>query len=213
MGPKSRFLVQKSDFCHTTQILVNDPFLALGMTVNFPPWEQFFDFPFLSYSRFRKKNMVGVSKSLPPPTVRAPSASNSPSALSVGTKGLHGQFLDNFHLLWHEKISSHSHNFITKLSKLLWLLHTHLENIKLNKSCAHNLVGKISLICQIFWISQFSLRRKFNPAFNNINQSVFIVKCFVHIVSWTNIWFTFCHILDVSTLSLYFIPLDLPFEK
>ena len=54
-----------------------------------------------------------------PPTVRAPSASNSPSALSVGTKGLHGQFLDNFHLLWHEKISSHSHNFITKLSKLL----------------------------------------------------------------------------------------------
>ena len=38
LGPKSRFLVQKSDFCHTTPILVNDPFLALGMTVNFPPW-------------------------------------------------------------------------------------------------------------------------------------------------------------------------------
>ena len=120
---------------------------------------------------------------------------------------------DNIHLLEHEANSAHDHNFITKLSKLLWLLHAHLENIKLNKSCAHNLVGKISLICQIFWISQFSLRRKFNPAFNNINQSVFIVKCFVHIVSWTNIWFTFCHILDISTLSLYFIPLDLPFEK
>ena len=36
LGPKFRFLVQKSDFCHTTPILVNDPFLALGMTVNFP---------------------------------------------------------------------------------------------------------------------------------------------------------------------------------
>ena len=36
-------------------ILVDDPFLALGMTVNFPPWERFFDFPFRSYSSFRKK--------------------------------------------------------------------------------------------------------------------------------------------------------------
>ena len=44
------FGVQKSDFCHKTPILVNDPFLALGMTVNFPPWERFFDFPFRSYS-------------------------------------------------------------------------------------------------------------------------------------------------------------------
>ena len=47
-GPKFRFLVQKSDFCHMTPILVNDPFLALGMTVNFRPWERFFDFPFRS---------------------------------------------------------------------------------------------------------------------------------------------------------------------
>ena len=45
LGPKFRFLVQKSDFCHTTPILVNYPFLAPGMTVNFPPWERFFDFP------------------------------------------------------------------------------------------------------------------------------------------------------------------------
>ena len=47
-GPKCWFLVQKSDFCHTTPILVDDPFLALGMTVNFPPWKPFFDFPFRS---------------------------------------------------------------------------------------------------------------------------------------------------------------------
>merc|ERR1712012_1242446 len=46
LGPKFQFLAKKSDFCHTTPILVDDPFLALGMTVNFPPWKQFFDFPF-----------------------------------------------------------------------------------------------------------------------------------------------------------------------
>ena len=55
LGPKFQFLVQKSDFCHMTPILVDDPFLALGMTVNFPPWKPFFDFPFRSYSCFRKK--------------------------------------------------------------------------------------------------------------------------------------------------------------
>ena len=55
LGPKSRFLVQKSIFCHTTPILVNDPFLALGMTVNFPPWDRFFDFLFRSYSCFRAR--------------------------------------------------------------------------------------------------------------------------------------------------------------
>ena len=42
--------VQKSNFCHTTPILVNDPFLALGMTVNFPPWDRFFDFPLQQFS-------------------------------------------------------------------------------------------------------------------------------------------------------------------
>ena len=83
LGPKSRFLVQKSDFCHTTPIVVNDPFLALGMTVNFPPWDQFFDFPFRSFSSFRKKNLVDLSLSLPPPHCGAQSASNSPSALSA----------------------------------------------------------------------------------------------------------------------------------
>ena len=67
LGPKSLFLVQKSDFCHTTPILVNDPFLVLTMTVNFPPWEQFFDFPFRSYSCFRKKFGWPVKKSFPFP--------------------------------------------------------------------------------------------------------------------------------------------------
>ena len=82
LGPKFRFWVQKSDFCHTTPILVNDPILALGMTVNFPPWERFFDFPFRSYSCFRKKIRLTRQKVFPPPTVGVPSASKSPSALS-----------------------------------------------------------------------------------------------------------------------------------
>ena len=69
--------------CHTTPILVDDPFLALGMTVNFPPWKPFFDFPFRSYSCFRKKIWLTAQKVFPPPTVGAPSASKSPSALSA----------------------------------------------------------------------------------------------------------------------------------
>ena len=79
LGPKFRFLVQKSDFCHKNPILVND----LGMTVNFPPWERFFDFPFLSYNSFRKKIRLTRQKVFPLPTVGAPSASNSPSAVSA----------------------------------------------------------------------------------------------------------------------------------
>ena len=43
-GPKFRFLAKKSDFCHMTPILVDDSFLALGMMVNFPPWERFLTF-------------------------------------------------------------------------------------------------------------------------------------------------------------------------
>merc|ERR1712012_1116848 len=82
-GPKFRFLAQKSNFCHTTPIFVDDPFLALVMTVNFPPWKRFFDFPFWSYSCFRKKIWLTAQKVFPPPTVGAPSASNSPSALSA----------------------------------------------------------------------------------------------------------------------------------
>ena len=81
LGPKFWFLVQKSNFCHTTPILVSDSFLALTMTVNFRPWEQFFDFPFRSYSCFRKQIWLTCQKVFPLPTVGALSASNS-SALS-----------------------------------------------------------------------------------------------------------------------------------
>ena len=49
----------------------------------FPPWERFFDFPFRSYSCFRKKIWLTCQKVFPLPTVGAPSASNSLSALSA----------------------------------------------------------------------------------------------------------------------------------
>ena len=55
LGPKSRLLAKKSNFCHTTSILVIGTFVALRETVHFPPWERFFDFSFWSYSRFCKK--------------------------------------------------------------------------------------------------------------------------------------------------------------
>ena len=83
LGPKSRFLAKKSDFCHTTPILVNDLFVALGVTVHFLPWEWFFDFPFRSYSCFLKKIRLTRQKVFPLPDVGAPSASNSPSALNA----------------------------------------------------------------------------------------------------------------------------------
>ena len=63
LGPNFRFLAQKSDFCHSTPILVDGPFLALGETVHFPPCERFFNFRFSSYSRFRKKKTVDPSPS------------------------------------------------------------------------------------------------------------------------------------------------------
>ena len=69
LGPKFQFLAKKSDFCHTTPIFVDDPFLALDMTVNFPPWKRFFDFPFRSYSCFRKKIRRTCQKVFPLPTV------------------------------------------------------------------------------------------------------------------------------------------------
>ena len=77
LGPKSRFLAKKSDFCHTTPILANDRFVALGVTVHFLPWDRFFDFPFLSYSCFRKKIRLTRQKVFPLLTVGATSVSNS----------------------------------------------------------------------------------------------------------------------------------------
>ena len=66
-----------------TPILVNDPFVALEEIVHFPPWEQFFDFPFPSYSRFCQKTWLTRQKVFPLPTVRALSALALALALSA----------------------------------------------------------------------------------------------------------------------------------
>ena len=84
LGPKSRFFAEKSYFCQMTPILVIGLFVALGETVHFPPWERFFYILFPRYGRFcKQKNWSTRQKVFPLPTVRAPSASNSPSALSA----------------------------------------------------------------------------------------------------------------------------------
>ena len=70
-GPKISVFGQKYDFCYTTPILVNGPFVALREAVHFPPWERFSDFPFRSYSSFCKKNPVTRQKVFPLPTVGA----------------------------------------------------------------------------------------------------------------------------------------------
>ena len=78
LGPKFRFLVQKSDFCHTTPILVNGLFVALGGK---------FLTSYLSYGRFRKRKPGRrAKKSSPSPLL---SASNSRSALNA--QALHGR--------------------------------------------------------------------------------------------------------------------------
>ena len=85
LGPKSRVLSEKSNFCHTNPILVNGPYVALGETVHFPRWERFFDSSFPSYSCFCKKKQKRLScqKVFPLPTVGAPSASNSPISQNI----------------------------------------------------------------------------------------------------------------------------------
>ena len=51
-GPKILVFGPKIRFLPYDPILVNDAFVALGVTVHFPHWERFFDFPFPSYSHF-----------------------------------------------------------------------------------------------------------------------------------------------------------------
>ena len=64
---------------------VNYPFVALGEAVDFAPSDLFCDFSFARNGCFRKKKKRRTrQKFFPLPTVGAPSASNSPSALRAG---------------------------------------------------------------------------------------------------------------------------------
>ena len=64
------FILEKGTyfFCHMNPNFVNGPFVTLKETVHCQPWEQFLDFLFPSYGRFRKKKKTadaGVGHHLP----------------------------------------------------------------------------------------------------------------------------------------------------
>ena len=62
-GPKSRFWPKNPIFAMRPQFW-STVRLALGETVHFPPWAQFFNFIFLSYGHFCKKWALSASNSL-----------------------------------------------------------------------------------------------------------------------------------------------------
>ena len=86
-------------FCYKTPILVNDPFVAIGVTVHFPPCDRFFDFPFRSYSSFRKKIRLTRQKVSPSPLWghRLPITALALSARGLDNKNLilHWNFIPN----------------------------------------------------------------------------------------------------------------------
>ena len=79
-GPKSGFLAEKSDFCHTTPILINGLSVALGETVHFHLGSNFSTFRSQVMAVFVKKKRSTRQKVFPLPTARALTASNSHSA-------------------------------------------------------------------------------------------------------------------------------------
>ena len=85
-GPKISILAKKSDIFHTTQILVNDPFVALRETVHFLLGNDFSTFRSRVTAVFVKKTWLNRPKVFPLPTVGAPSSSNSPSALNMSSE-------------------------------------------------------------------------------------------------------------------------------
>ena len=81
LGPKFQI---SAIFGYRTLDFVNGTFVALDETIDLAPSDQFFNFSFPSYARFRKKkNWPTRQKVFPSSIVEAPSASNSPSALSA----------------------------------------------------------------------------------------------------------------------------------
>ena len=77
-GPKFSDFGLKIRFCYGTPIFVNCLFVALSTTVILAPLDRIFELRPFSWGE-----PCNAAKSLPHPTVGAPSASNSPSALSA----------------------------------------------------------------------------------------------------------------------------------
>ena len=81
LGPENSVLGTKICLLPYAPNFVKGPFLALGETDHFAPWDRFFDFLFPSYGRFREGDPPTQQKVLPHLTVGALTDSNSPSGL------------------------------------------------------------------------------------------------------------------------------------
>ena len=83
LAPKIWFSARKSVFSYGTPFFGKVALVTLGVGSVLAPSDLVCDFSFPSYVRFREGNPADAPKVLPNPTVGAPSASNSPSALSA----------------------------------------------------------------------------------------------------------------------------------
>ena len=83
LAPKIRILARKSIFSYGNLFFRTATWVAQVVTQILRPTDLVYDFSFPSYARFREGTRPMPQKVFPHPTVRAPSASNSPSALSA----------------------------------------------------------------------------------------------------------------------------------
>ena len=127
------------------------------------PSDQFFDFSFPSYGRFRKGDPQTRQKNLPHPTVGAPSASNSPDALCARA----GKFSER------ERYCS-SVYFPSSLFHGVDKQRTHVQQRK-----AHLIIASL---CQIMIFAHFQL---FKLSQNVVN--ILLVTLVATSVTWTMI--------------------------
>ena len=83
LAPKIRNSARKSVFSYGNLFFCTETRIAQVVTQILRPTDLVYDFSFPSYARFREGTRPMPQKVFPHPTVRAPSASNSPSALSA----------------------------------------------------------------------------------------------------------------------------------
>ena len=82
-APKIRISARKSIFSYGNLFFRTATWVAQVVTQILRPTDLVYDFSFPSYARFREGTRPMPQKVFPHPTVRAPSASNSPSTLSA----------------------------------------------------------------------------------------------------------------------------------
>ena len=83
MVPKIRISARKSVFSYGNLFFRTAIWVAQVVTQILRPTDLVYDFSFPSYARFREGTRPMPQKVFSHPTVRAPSASNSPSSLSA----------------------------------------------------------------------------------------------------------------------------------